>query len=162
MLLRHIARPLLASWFLLEGVDAIRYPTAHAERAAPMLNPLSERLPLSIETRRLAQAHGAALVGAAVMLAVGKAPRTAALALAALTAPVTIVGQPFWSTRDPRLRAEYLRGFVRNVGMIGGALVAAADTEGKPGVAWRIENWRAQRATTGRRGAKAVRSASPR
>jgi len=146
MLLRRIARPLLASWFFLEGVDAVRYPTAHAERAAPVLNPLSERLPIAIETRRLAQAHGAVLAGCAVMLAIGKAPRTAAFALAALTAPVAVVGQPFWSTRDPQLRADYLRGFLRNVGMIGGALVAAADTEGKPGLAWRIGQSRERRA----------------
>jgi len=61
---------------------------------------------------------------------------------------VAVVGQPFWSTRDPQLRADYLRGFLRNVGMIGGALVAAADTEGKPGLAWRIGQSRARRAKT--------------
>jgi uncharacterized membrane protein YphA (DoxX/SURF4 family) len=151
MLLRRIARPLLASWFFLEGVDAVRFPTAHAERAAPVLNPLSERLPISIETRRLAQAHGAALVGAAIMLAIGKAPRTAAVALAALTAPVAVVGQPFWSCRDPQLRADYLHGFIRDIGMIGGALVAAADTEGRPGLTWRFKESRARRAPAAER-----------
>src|SRR5659263_354994 len=60
--------------------------------------------------------------------------------------PTEVVGPQLGVARGPERLADYLRGFLRNVGMIGGALVAAADTEGKPGLAWRIGQSRERRA----------------
>ena len=47
MLLRKIARPMLASWFVLEGVDVVRDPMPHAELMAAALAPCLDRIPTS-------------------------------------------------------------------------------------------------------------------
>ena len=98
MLLRRLARPLFASWFVTEGLDVVRHPAAHAADARGALTTLRARLPEPVregpagealghelsdrQLTTLVQVHGVALAGAGVLLAVGKAPRTAALALA--------------------------------------------------------------------------------
>ncbi len=145
MLLRHLARPMLASWFVYDGVQAALKPAEHVraarngvelvEKRAGVDVPLSDR-----QVAALVRAHGAATAVAGVFLAVGKAPRTAALTLAALTVPLAVVNQPF--TSGEATRAERTRKFVANVGAIGAALIAGADYEGRPGVQWRLERAR--------------------
>jgi len=145
MLLRHLARPMLASWFVYDGVQAALKPAEHV-RAARSGVALVERgagteVPLSdAQVSALVRAHGAATAVAGLFLAVGKAPRTAALTLAALTVPLAVVNQPF--TAGEATRAERTRKFVTNVGAIGAALIAGADYEGRPGVQWRLEKAR--------------------
>ena len=87
MLLRRIARPLLAAPFVYDGVQAALHPDDHVEAAsegaalvtdALGAEPLSER-----RVALLVRAHGAATAAAGLLLAVGRTPRTAALALAA-------------------------------------------------------------------------------
>jgi len=145
MLLRHLARPMLASWFVYDGVQAALKPAEHV-RAARSGVALVERgagteVPLSdAQVSALVRAHGAATAVAGLFLAVGRAPRTAALTLAALTVPLAVVNQPF--TAGEATRAERTRKFVTNVGAIGAALIAGADYEGRPGVQWRLEKAR--------------------
>ena len=141
MLLRHVARPMLASWFVYDGLQAALKPAEHVraarsgvelvEKSAGIEAPLSEK-----QVATLVRAHGAATAVAGLFLAVGKAPRTAALTLAALTVPLAVVNQPF--TGGEATRAERTRKFVANVGAIGAALIAGADYEGRPGVQWRL------------------------
>ena len=45
MLLRRLARPLFASWFVTEGLDVVRHPAAHAADARGALTTLRARLP---------------------------------------------------------------------------------------------------------------------
>lgn len=145
MLLRHVARPMLASWFVYDGLQAALKPAEHVraarsgvelvEKSAGIEAPLSEK-----QVATLVRAHGAATAVAGLFLAVGKAPRTAALTLAALTVPLAVVNQPF--TGGEATRAERTRKFVANVGAIGAALIAGADYEGRPGVQWRLEKAR--------------------
>ncbi|MFF2268850.1 DoxX family membrane protein [Cellulosimicrobium cellulans] len=145
MLLRHLARPMLASWFVYDGLQAALKPAEHVraarsgvelvEKSAGIEAPLSEK-----QVAVLVRAHGAATAVAGLFLAVGKAPRTAALTLAALTVPLAVVNQPF--TSGEATRAERTRKFVANVGAIGAALIAGADYEGRPGVQWRLEKAR--------------------
>ena len=40
MLLRRLARPLFASWFVTEGLDVVRHPAAHAADARGALTTL--------------------------------------------------------------------------------------------------------------------------
>lgn len=151
MLLRHVARPMLASWFVYEGVQTARKPTEHVraardgvelvERTAGVDASLSES-----QVTALVRAHGAATAVAGLCLGLGKAPRTAALALAALTLPLAVVNQPF-TTRGPE-RQERTRKFVTNLGAIGAALIAGADYEGRPGVQWRLAKARHDLALT--------------
>lgn len=157
MLLRHIARPLLASWFVASGVQAARKPADHVQAArrgsgfvttALDAEPLSEK-----QVTTLVRAHGIAVATAGGLLALGKAPRTSAVALALLTVPLAVVNQPFTASNgDREARAQR---FVGNLGAIGAALIAGADTEGRPGLSWRVQQARAARAA-----ARAARSAA--
>lgn len=162
MLLRRVARPLFASWFVVEGVDAVRHPTAHAAAARDGLAALRSRtegkaalagveraLDLPLTDRQLAlvvQAHGAATALAAGALALGKAPRTAGLALAVLTAPLVVASAPTGKVRD-EAEAARRRRFWSSLSALGGALIAAGDLAGRPGVAWRVHAAREAHAT---------------
>lgn len=141
MLLRHVARPMLASWFVYDGVQTALRPAEHVraardgvelvERSTGVDASLSES-----QVTALVRAHGAATAVAGLCLAFSKAPRTAALALAALSVPLAVVNQPFTSRGHER--QERTGKFVANLGAIGAALIAGADYEGRPGVSWRL------------------------
>ncbi len=141
MLLRHVARPMLASWFVYDGVQTALKPAEHvrAAREGVELVERSTGTDASLsesQVTTLVRAHGVATAVAGLCLAFSKAPRTAALALAALSAPLAVVNQPF-TTRGPE-RDERTRKFVANLGAVGAALIAGADYEGRPGVSWRL------------------------
>ena len=51
--------------------------------------------------------------------------------------PTTAAGHRFWEEKDPQRKAQQRVHFFKNASMLGGLLLAAVDTEGKPGVAWR-------------------------
>ncbi|MFE7507045.1 DoxX family protein [Promicromonospora sp. NPDC057488] len=148
MLLRHIARPLLASSFIYDGVRAARKPSEHvaAARSGSALatkalgaEPLSEK-----QVTTLVRAHGVATATAGTLLALGKAPRASALALALLTLPLALVNQPFTAPKEERpARADR---FLHNLASVGAALIAGADLEGRPGLSWRVQQARAARA----------------
>ncbi|GGC11712.1 DoxX family membrane protein [Cellulomonas carbonis] len=146
MLIRRIARPLLATAFVADGVDAVRNPDAHVDRAEEGYRSLAGRLDLPQVDRSqlttLVRIHGAAVAIAGVALAVGRAPRTAAAALAVLTLPLAVVDQPF--TR----RGEGVDRFLGDLSRVGAAIIAAVDLEGRPGLAWRAGHARIDRATT--------------
>jgi len=160
VLLRRLARPLFASWFVTEGLDVVRHPAAHAADARGALTALRARLPEPVrdgpagealghelsdrQLTTIVQVHGAALAGAGALLVVGKAPRTAALALALLTAPLIVLNLPFKRAKgeDPVLRRARRDRFVRALAFTGGALIAGVDLEGRPGISWRVQKAR--------------------
>jgi uncharacterized membrane protein YphA (DoxX/SURF4 family) len=143
MLLRRLARPLLASIFVVGGVNELRRPVAHAEAAEPLLNDVTERakdvLPDAAPTDpvTLVRIDAVVKIGAGTMLALGRAPRLAALALIGSLVPTTAAGHPFWAAENSQDKQQQLIQFLKNAGLAGGLLIAAADTEGKPSVGWR-------------------------
>ncbi len=140
MLLRRLARPLLASSFVYDGVQAVMHPAEHAAGAREGAALVTERLgrsPLSqAQVTALVRTHGVLTVVCGIALAIGKTPRTAALSLAALTVPLAVVNQPF--TSKGAERKERTAKFSRNLGGIGAALIAGADLEGRPGLSYRV------------------------
>ncbi|CAM5791732.1 DoxX family membrane protein [Cellulomonas persica] len=146
MLLRRIARPLFATWFVSEGLDALRHPAPHVAAARATLDRLQDAVPdarthlTDAQLTAAVRAHGGAVVLAATMLAVGRAPRTAALALAGLTAPLVLVNLPARGERtaDPALRAERRQRLIRALAFTAGAVLVGADYEGRPGLRWRM------------------------
>ncbi len=148
MLLRRIARPLLAAPFVYDGVDAVRHPTEHVAAARPMTDKVTDKLnmkPLTDEQLTLAvRAHGAVTAVLGVTLAVGFFPRISSVKLAAVTAPLAVVHQPF--TSKGFVRKEKTAKFIRAIGYVGAALIAGVDNQGKPGLSWRVSNARKQRA----------------
>jgi uncharacterized membrane protein YphA (DoxX/SURF4 family) len=144
---RVIARPMLASMFVAGGVDSFRNPSSKVPRAQKVterLPQLVERiapgLPVPSDPATLVRINGGVQVAAALALATGRAPRLAALVLAASLVPTTYAGHPFWEEKDKTAKAAQRTQFFKNISMMGGLLLAAVDTEGRPGVAWRARH----------------------
>ncbi|HET8602213.1 MAG TPA: DoxX family protein [Segeticoccus sp.] len=139
-LVRRIARPLLASMFVVGGLDQLRHPNTKAPAVEDLLKKASEQLGLPDDPELLVRVNGALMVGAGTMLAMGKMPRTSALVLAGTLVPTTLGAHRFWEIDDPQKRAQQKVQFFKNLSLLGGVLIAAVDTEGKPGLSWRAQH----------------------
>lgn len=121
---RRVARPLLSAIFITSGINALRNPDylVQATKAAGLK-----------DAEKLVQVHGATNLAGGLALATGKAPRLAALGLAAGLVPTTYVGHPFWSAAPEEKQMQQIN-FLKNLGLIGGLLIAAADTGGRESI----------------------------
>jgi uncharacterized membrane protein YphA (DoxX/SURF4 family) len=140
MLVRRIARPLLASVFVITGVDALRNPAPRTARAAHQLEQVPTPESMPDDPDLLVRVNGGVLVAGGALLATGRFPRLASTMLAASIIPTTAVEHAFWEETDPQRKAQSRSLFLKNVGLLGGLLLAAVDTEGRPGLAWRARN----------------------
>ena len=137
---------MLASMFVMGGVSALRNPQQHVRMAEPEVGKLSdtaaktEQIPVSPDEKQLVLINGAAQVLGGLALATGRLPRLSALVLAGSLVPTTYAGHRFWEETDKTQRANQQIHFFKNVSMLGGLLIAAVDTEGKPGIAWRAQH----------------------
>jgi putative oxidoreductase len=136
-LVRRIARPMLAAIFVAGGVEALRHPSKRAEQAQPLVDKAAEPLRLPKDPELLVRANAALMIAAGAMLATGRFPRVASAALAVTLVPATVVEYPFWESEDPQERRSRQIQILKNVGLLGGLLLAAVDTEGRPGLAYR-------------------------
>jgi putative oxidoreductase len=154
---RRVARPLLASIFIAGGVDAAKNPEGKAEAADKVASPLASTLGLPDDTTTLVRANGIVQIVAGGLLALGRMPRLAAMALMASLVPTTLAGHRFWEEDDPQARAGQRIHFLKNAAVIGGLILAATDTEGRPSLSWRAK----RAAAKGRKAAKKGRKALP-
>jgi putative oxidoreductase len=141
---RLIARPMLASTFFIGGVNALRHAPALgaqagpvAEKVVPRLRQVAPSVPIPSDPVTLVRINAVAQLAAAAALATGRTPRLAATVLAASLVPTTLAGHSFWQYTDKEERKQQQLQFFKNLSMLGGLVIAAGDTEGKPGVAWR-------------------------
>ena len=135
-----LARPLLASMFVVGGFDALRKPGGRVDavRAAGLSSP-----------EHLVRANAATHLVGGLALATGRFPRLAALALAGSLVPTTYVGHPFWAAPDAAAKQQQQLHFLKNLGLLGGLLLAAADTGGReslPHAAGRVSRRTAKQA----------------
>ncbi len=136
--LRALARPMLASIFIFQGYETLRHPERVAPRAEKLTGLLKDRVDaLPDDPEQLIRINGGVQLVAGSLLAIGRFPRLSALALAATLVPTTLAGHPYWETEDEKERAQQRIHFLKNLTMLGGLLIAAADTEGNPSLAWR-------------------------
>ena len=147
MIVRRLARPLLASVFVAAGIDALRHPGARIDRTAHLLEKVPDQVPGSDLAARAAKdpdlavrLNGGVLLCGGLLLATGRLPRLASTMLAASIVPTTAVEHAFWEESDPIRKAQSRSLFFKNVGLLGGLLLAAVDTEGKPGLVWRAQH----------------------
>lgn len=138
MIVRRIARPLLSSIFIFGGVNALRYASAHKDAAEPVIKKLAAPLGLPEDSELLVRVNGAAMVGGGVLVATGKAPRLGSLVLLGSIIPTTLTHQ-WWTETDPEKKQGEQVQFFKNLSLLGGLLLAAADTEGKPGLSYRAK-----------------------
>ena len=143
-LTRLIARPLLASTFVAGAVNALKTAESSAARAKPVTDKLvsvvhraAPGAPVPTDPVTLVRINAAAQLVGAAALATGRAPRLGALVLAGALLPTTLARHRFWEETQPEARAQQRLHFVTNLSALGGLILAAVDTEGQPGVAWR-------------------------
>ena len=139
---RTTARVLLSGTFLAGGARALANPdrlVPQAKRITERLTPLLTRAgaPWPADARKLVQINGAVQLGAGFLLAAGYLRRPAAALLAASLIPTTIAGHPFWTYHEPAERHRQQLHFLKNLGLFGGLLLAASDTQGQPSLRWR-------------------------
>ncbi|HEY6934412.1 MAG TPA: DoxX family protein [Marmoricola sp.] len=157
---RMIARPMLASMFVVGGINALKNAEVHAQRAkkvtdrlAPTLDKVSGTVPMPTDPKSLVRLNAVAQLVGAAGLATGRMPRLSAAVLAASLVPTTAAGHLFWEEHDQAARQQQKLHFFKNVSMLGGLIIAAGDTEGRPGIAWRAKH----AATDARRSARKMR-----
>lgn len=139
---RVLARPLLSSIFFVGATNALKNADALAAKAARVTDRVVPRLrsagvPVPQDASALVRVNAAVQLGAAAALATGRAPRTSAAVLGLSLVPTTVAGHSFWTETDPAAKKQQQLQFAKNLSVLGGLLLAATDTEGKPGVAWR-------------------------
>ena len=163
MLVRRIARPLLAAPFVYGGISTLRKPQDRVPGARPVVEKIAEtadkQLPVQVprDVEQWVKADAAVKVVAGSLFGLGRLPRLTALVLSASIVPTTLAGHRFWEEEDEMRRAQQRIHFFKNLSMLGGLMLAAVDTEGQPGLAWRAQH-ATQHATTGtRRGARTAR-----
>lgn len=136
MLVRRIARPLLASTFIEGGIETLRNPEprmARAEKLDIPSKPGMDKLNIT-STEQAVKVNAAVQIVAGTMLSLNKFPRVAALALAGSIVPTTLAGHRFWEEKDPTRKISQQAHFFKNASMLGGLLIASVDTEGKESV----------------------------
>jgi uncharacterized membrane protein YphA (DoxX/SURF4 family)/gas vesicle protein len=142
MLIRRIARPLLSAAFIGQGVEALRNPAIALEATEPTVaalrnlpEPYGDKVPSNPETA--ARINAAVQIGGGLLLATGKMPRIASAALAFTVIPGSLGGHLFWTESDPERKAQKRRDLLTDLSLLGGLIIAAADTAGKPSLGWR-------------------------
>src|ERR1700757_154674 len=142
MLIRRIARPLLSAVFIGQGVETLRNPKVTVDAAEPTMaalrtlpEPIGGKIPSDPETA--ARINAAVQVGGGLLLATGKLPRIASAALAFTVIPGSLGGHLFWNESDPELKAQKRRDLLTDLSLLGGLIIASADTAGKPSLGWR-------------------------
>lgn len=143
-----IARPLLAAPFVVDGLDAALKPKRHVDkvrRITPTLQKIGVPAVVTDSPELLTRALGAVTTLSAVGLALGKNPRTAALALAVVSVPTMIARNPVWTAGSKEERKEMTSRLIGSAGLVGGLLTASADRGGRPSLAWRARNGIEQR-----------------
>ena len=133
---------------LMEDQVAVPDMIVHLERnivpgARPVVEKVTEQadksLPVQVprDVEQWVKIDAAVKVGDGSLFALGKFPRLAALLLSGSIVPTTLAGHRFWEHTDPKERFGQLSHFLKNLGLLGGLLIAAVDTEGKPSVGYR-------------------------
>lgn len=135
-LIRLLARPMLASAYVANGISRARNPHTAAKTVEPVLNAVGDKLPVDVSAATVARATGVAQAGAGVLLAIGKFPRLSASVLVS-TYLFDSVGELLVGDEDDGKKTA---GLLTRTSLLGGALLASVDTAGKPGLAWRAQH----------------------
>lgn len=133
---------MLSAVFISRGIEALRSPKPATDATRQTLeglsklpDPVGTNVPSNAET--VAKVTAAVQIGGGLLLATGRLPRVASAALALSVVPSSLGGHAFWNETDPERKADERRAFVTDVSLIGGLIIAAVDTEGRPSLGWR-------------------------
>jgi len=151
---------MLALPFISGGIDVLRNPDPRAKAAAPIAAKLADVLPVPLPSDpvQLVQIDAGLKIVGGLMLATGRMPRLAALGLATSLVPTTLAGHRFWEHDDPQQRTMQRIHFGKNVGLIGGLLITALDTGGRPSARYAARSATKRARRRARRVAKRTRN----
>ena len=144
MVIRKVARPMVASVYVADGADMVLNTQAHVEGAEAVLRHVRsivsrstyQKLPQDPEL--LVRVVGGLKVGAGSLLGLGRCPRLSAGVLALLSVPTIVARHAFWETQDVEEKVARRQGFLTSVALLGGLVITSMDTGGKPGLGWRV------------------------
>lgn len=145
-LTRAAGRTMLASFFVVNGAKAATKPDALVADAEPIVRkvvPLVQQVaPPSVanyvpeETKTLVRATGVAQVLGGLGLATGLGRRLSAGLLGASMVPHVLASRPAkGATAEEKAAARSV--MLRNVALLGAAMIASQDTQGKPSLGYR-------------------------
>ena len=141
--LRFAARSMLASYFVINGLKAVRTPSAFSEEAAPVVDKIVPALRgllpaeaagfLPTDVTGVARTVGVAQIAGGLSLATGIGRRCGAAVRALTMVPRVVTHNPLKAASDGRAQ------LAADVALLGGVALAAMDTEGQPNLAWRLD-----------------------
>ena len=127
--------------FIGQGVESLLNPKSAAEAAAPAVDglqalpdPVGSNIPSDPQT--FAQINAAVQIGGGLLLATGKLPRVASAALAFTVLPANL-GHTVLERDRPAAQSRVAPAFLKDLSLLGGLMIASADTAGKPSLGWR-------------------------
>ncbi|MFZ3599332.1 DoxX family protein [Streptomyces sp. BH104] len=128
-----LSRAALAAVFVAGGSQVWRRPDGPAQAAADLLGQCRRALPplAHLTDRQLVRANAALHVTAGAALAIGVAPRTAAVVLAGSLVPTTVAAFPFWKEPPGPERAHQQGDFLKNLALTGGLLASTLAPGGR-------------------------------
>lgn len=133
---------MLAAAFVSQGAEALSSPMTAGHAAQPTVEGL-QKLPDSVsrnvpsDPETFARVTAAAQIAGGLLLATGRLPRVAAATLAATVIPANLGSHMFWNETDPTRKTRKRRDFMVDLSLLGGLIIASADTAGKPSLRWR-------------------------
>lgn len=146
--LRFVARSLFATYYITEGVKAVAKPAEiapDAEHLTSTIAPLVQRVvpadlasyvPEKPET--WVRIGGVTQIVGGTMFATGIGRRLGAFALSTIAGLNLLMALP-GKGAPPAVKQAARPEVLRHGALLGAALLASLDTQGKPGIAWRAE-----------------------
>ncbi len=142
---RLLARPLLASIFVVGGVNALRNSEAHAAKAKPVTDRVVPLAQQAVPQAPIPTDPARRWCGSTPARSSWPPPRSPPVGRPASARPSSprrwcrrpSPGTRFWEETDPQAKATQRLQFAKNTSILGGLLLAGVDTEGRPGLAWR-------------------------
>lgn len=147
-LLRFVARSLFASHFIADGLRAATKPNetadeaeAFVDKAAPLVQrvvPASYSSSVPEEAETWVRISGVVKVVGGVMFATGIGRRLGALLLAKACVLDVAIAWPHKDSPQEEKKAAQ-KNVLKHLALLGGAVLATQDLQGKPSVGWRAE-----------------------
>lgn len=140
IIVRKLARPLLATSFIYNGVNRLRSPES-AKHLKPIIDTAAKAspqlAPLRGQERLIGQSLSATQIAAGALFALGRFPR---LSSTLLLVTGTIDAYVEYATAEKETKEQKnvrLAQGVKSASLIGAVALTSVDTEGNPSLAWR-------------------------
>ncbi|MDO4897937.1 MAG: DoxX family membrane protein [Rothia sp. (in: high G+C Gram-positive bacteria)] len=141
-LVRRFARPLLASSFIVSGVDRLR-DSDSSQHLTKVIDLASKSAPQLSSLRGQEKLVGQALAGSQVvagtLFALGKFPRFSSAVLVATGTINAYVEYAAAEANTADQKSARRNHTVRNASLLGAVAITAVDTNGSPSLSWRAQ-----------------------